>query len=86
MLGNLLKPFLLLSILIPIFILDEEPEERKNVQDTLVQTKNLKMIADLKEQISSLISLRNSDMSTVKMKIDDVKGALKKADTFGSVK
>lgn len=86
MLGNLLKPFLLLSILIPIFILDEEPEERKNVQDTLVQTKNLKMIADLKEQISSLISLRNSDMSTVKMKIDDVKGAFKKADTLGSVK
>ena len=49
MLGNLLKPFLPLSILISIFILDEEPEERKNVQDTLAQTKNLKMIADLKE-------------------------------------
>ena len=40
------------------------------------------MIGDLKEQISSLISLQNSGISTVtKKQIDDVKDALKKENT-----
>ena len=34
LLGNLLKPLLLLSILISIFISAKEPEERKHVKDT----------------------------------------------------
>ena len=80
MLGNLLKPLLLLSIL--IFISVQEPEERKNVKDTPAKTKSHKMIADLKKQISSLISLRNSGMSTVtKKQIYDVNDALKKEET-----
>ena len=54
-----------LSLLISIFISVEQPEERKNVKDTSAQTKSRKMIVDLKEQISSIISLRNSGMSTV---------------------
>ena len=82
MLVNLLKPLLLLSILISIFISDEELEKRKNVKDNPAQTNSSIMIDDLKEQISSPISLQNSGISTVtKKKIDDVKDALKKENT-----
>ena len=73
---------LLLSILISIFISDEELEKRKNVKDNPAQTNSSIMIDDLKEQISSPISLQNSGISTVtKKKIDDVKDALKKENT-----
>ena len=79
---NLLKPLLLLSILISIFISDEELEKRKNVKDNPAQTNSSIMIGDLKEQISSPISLQNSGISTVtKKQIDDVKDALKKENT-----
>lgn len=82
MLVNLLKPLLLLSVLISIFISDEELEKRKNVKDNPAQTNSSIMIDDLKEQISSPISLQNSGISTVtKKKIDDVKDALKKENT-----
>ena len=73
---------LLLSVLISIFISDEELEKRKNVKDNPAQTNSSIMIDDLKEQISSPISLQNSGISTVtKKKIDDVKDALKKENT-----
>ena len=79
---NLLKPLLLLSILISIFISDEELEKRKNVKDNPAQTNSSIMTGDLKEQISSPISLQNSGISTVtKKQIDDVKDALKKENT-----
>ena len=82
LLGCLINSLLLLSILISIFISVEEPEERKDVKDTPAQTKSRKMIADLKEQVSSLISLRNSGISTVtKKQIDNVKDAVKKEET-----
>ena len=82
MLGNLLKPLLPLSTLISIFISDEEPEGEKNVKDTPAQTKSCKIIIDLKEQISSLIILQKSGMSTVtKKQTDNVKDASKKEET-----
>ena len=49
------------------------------MKDTPVQTKSRKMTTDLKEQMSSVISLPSSDMSKItKKQIDDVKDALKK--------
>ena len=82
MLGDLLKPLLPLSTLISIFISDEEPEGKKNVKDTPAQTKSRKIIVDLKKQISSLIVLQKSGMSTVtKKQIHNVKDASKKEET-----
>ena len=88
MLWNLLKPLLLLSILISIFVSDEKPEERKNMKGNPPQTGSHKIIADLKEQISSLISLRSSGMSAVRKKqMYNVKDALnKRGVTLGTVK
>ena len=52
------------------------------MKDTPNQNKSRKMTTDLKEKMSSVISLRKSDMSTVtKKQIDNVKDALKKVET-----
>lgn len=51
-------------------------------RDTPAQTKSREKIAELESQLASLITIRNSGLSTVtKKQIDDVKEEIKKEKT-----